>query len=141
MKLILTGVPASQGLAVGQVVRVGEDAPVREVESVAPVVLVAAMASPSLRRLVLCARGTLQVSAIVVERGGSLSTMATLSRELGVPAVLGAVGALASIREGELVQVDGGTGLVYRLGEAGMAAGEESLSESLGESPGMGSVA
>ncbi len=130
MKLILGGVPASQGLAVGEVVRMQEDVPVRDVEPDVPVVLVAALASPGLRMLVLAARGTLQVSAIVVERGGSLSAMATVARELGVPAVFGALDALTSMREGELVLVDGGTGWVYRLDQAGMVAGEPPLSES-----------
>ena len=131
MKLILAGVPASQGLAAGRVVRVEEGAAVRDVEPGAPIVLVAAMASPTLRALVQAARGSLEVGALVVERGGSLSTMATLARELGVPAVFGAIDALASMQEGELVLVDGGTGLVYRLDGAEAARGQRSLPESL----------
>ncbi len=127
MKLILRGVPASQGLAVGRVLRVDEGTAAQAIEKGAPVVLVAAMSSPSLRMLVQGARDRLQVSALVVERGGSLTTMATLARELGVPAVFGVVDALTSIRDGELVLVDGGTGWVYRLDGAGAARGEKAL--------------
>ncbi len=131
MKLVLRGVPTSQGLAVGRVLRVDEGSNAQAIEGGAPVVLVAAMASPSLRTLIQGARDNLQVSALVVERGGSLSTTATVARELGVPAVFGAVDALTSIRDGELVLVDGGTGWVYRLDGAGATHGQRSLPESL----------
>ncbi len=131
MKLILRGVPTGQGLAVGRVLRVDEGMADQTIEGSAPVVLVAAMSSPSLRMLVQGARDRLQVSALVVERGGSLSTMANLARELGVPAVFGAVDALTSIRDGELVLVDGGTGWVYRLDGTGAVHGVKSLPDSL----------
>ena len=55
--------------------------------------------------------------AIVTERGGRTSHAAIVARELGVPAIVGAVGATGSIPEGEEVTVscaEGEVGRVYR---------------------------
>lgn len=54
-------------------------------------------------------------SAIVVERGSLLSHSAIVARELGIPCVVGLAGATEWIRDGEMVEVDGATGLVRRL--------------------------
>jgi phosphohistidine swiveling domain-containing protein len=56
--------------------------------------------------------------ALVVERGSLLSHAAIVARELGIPAVVAATGALAWLREGERVEVDGGAGTVRRLDSA-----------------------
>ena len=55
-------------------------------------------------------------AAIVVETGGLLDHVAAQARERGIPAVVGAVGACRLLREGDQVLVDGGAGLVVRLG-------------------------
>jgi phosphohistidine swiveling domain-containing protein len=52
---------------------------------------------------------------LVVERGSLLSHAAIVARELGIPGVVAATGALAWLREGEMVEVDGGAGTVRRL--------------------------
>jgi pyruvate,water dikinase len=54
-------------------------------------------------------------SAIVTERGGKTSHAAIVSRELGVPAVVGAANATRVLRDGEAVTVDctSATGKVY----------------------------
>ena len=52
---------------------------------------------------------------LVVERGSLLSHAAIVSRELGIPGVVAATGALEWLREGEMVEVDGGAGTVRRL--------------------------
>lgn len=52
------------------------------------------------------------LGAIVTDRGGLLSHPAIISREYGIPAVVGARGATSEIREGSRVEVDGGSGLV-----------------------------
>jgi len=54
--------------------------------------------------------------AIVVERGSLLSHSAIVSRELGIPCVVGIRGATDWIEDGELLTVDGGTGSVVRHG-------------------------
>src|SRR5688500_688231 len=52
-----------------------------------------------------------QVLALVTVRGGPTSHTAILARSLGIPAIVACADA-ASLREGELVEVDGGTGRV-----------------------------
>jgi phosphotransferase system enzyme I (PtsI) len=52
-----------------------------------------------------------RVLALVTVRGGPTSHTAILARSLGLPAVVACAEA-ASLREGELVEVDGGTGAV-----------------------------
>jgi pyruvate,water dikinase len=55
-------------------------------------------------------------AAIVVETGGILDHVAAQARERGIPAVVGASGATALLRNGDQVLVDGNAGLVVRLG-------------------------
>lgn len=54
--------------------------------------------------------------AVVVEEGGLLSHAAVIARELGLPAVIGAAGAMAAIADGALVEVDPRAGRVLVLG-------------------------
>ena len=55
------------------------------------------------------------VSAIVVETGGILSHAAVTAREYGTPAVLGVENATRTIRDGQLLEVDGNRGTVRIL--------------------------
>jgi rifampicin phosphotransferase len=50
--------------------------------------------------------------AVVTEEGGALAHAAVLARELGLPAVVGAAGALGTIRDGAEVEVDPVAGVV-----------------------------
>ncbi len=55
-------------------------------------------------------------AALVTERGGRTCHAAIIARELGIPAVVGATGALSALREGETVTVscaEGEAGRVY----------------------------
>ncbi len=52
---------------------------------------------------------------LIVERGSLLSHAAIVARELGIPGIVAAPGALEWLREGEMVEVDGGAGTVRRL--------------------------
>jgi pyruvate,water dikinase len=74
-------------------------------------VLVAPAMVPSLTPLLPSAR------ALVTDHGGALSHAATLAREYGMPAVLGAAGATA-LADGTELWVDGDAGRVYVLDPA-----------------------
>lgn len=63
-------------------------------------VLVAPMTSPSYNVLFSLA------GAVVTEEGGAMSHAAIMSRELGLPAVIGAPGATTLLGDGDLVTVD-----------------------------------
>ncbi len=54
-------------------------------------------------------------AALVVETGGPLDHVAAQARERGIPAVVGAIGALAAFEDGDRVFVDGDAGLVVRI--------------------------
>jgi pyruvate,water dikinase len=56
--------------------------------------------------------------AVVAEMGGELSHTMIVARSLGIPAVVGAVGATTAIRTGDLIAVDGSTGVVRILERA-----------------------
>jgi phosphohistidine swiveling domain-containing protein len=53
--------------------------------------------------------------ALVVETGGPLDHVAAQARERGIPAVVGAAGALCAFEDGDRVLVDGDAGLVARI--------------------------
>ncbi|MFQ5948154.1 MAG: PEP-utilizing enzyme [Acidimicrobiia bacterium] len=54
-----------------------------------------------------------QAGALVIERGGPLSHAAILARELGIPAVVNAVGATTLLSPGVEIEVDGTRGEVW----------------------------
>ena len=49
---------------------------------------------------------------VVTETGGALSSLSTVARERGIPTVVSAQGATARIRDGQIVTVDGDSGVV-----------------------------
>ena len=53
-----------------------------------------------------------RIAGVVTETGGVLSHAAVISREYGVPAVLGVRGATEAIGDGDHIRVDGGRGVV-----------------------------
>ena len=54
-------------------------------------------------------------AGVLVERGSILSHAALVARELGVPCVVGIRGLLHALRDGEVVEMDGATGIVRRV--------------------------
>ena len=72
-------------------------------------VLVAPITDPSWTPLFVPA------AAVVVDVGAALSHAIIVSRELGIPCVVSAVGATRSIPDGARVRVDGSTGVVTVL--------------------------
>ena len=103
---ILRGIPCSPGVVQGRV-RVVRD--LAEAGDLRGRILAAERTDPGWGPLFpLCA-------GILVERGSVLSHAAILSRELGVPCAVGLAGLLASVRDGDLVELDGAAGTVKRL--------------------------
>lgn len=56
-------------------------------------------------------------SAIIVERGSLLSHSAIVSREMGIPCIVGVTGLLRTLKTGDLVEMDGSTGVIKRIKE------------------------
>lgn len=106
MEVILHGSPASPGIASG-VVKVITS--VNEIGKVlAGDVLVAPQTNPDYVPAMKKAK------AIITEKGGRTSHAAIVSRELGIPAVVGADGATSKLKTGDIVTVNGKEGLVYK---------------------------
>ncbi len=107
LKILVTGLPASPGVATG-VARVILDPHSPEAEEFREGdVLVTRMTDPDWVPLMK------KAAAIVTDEGGMTSHAAIVSRELGIPAVVGTGDATTTIRNGMLVTVDGSRGVVY----------------------------
>ncbi len=105
-EVMLTGGETVQmGIAAGPVVHVSENS-----LDLFPhgAVAVARQASPGLSAILR------RASAIVTEIGASIGHLATIARELRIPAVFGAAGAMERLPEGTVVTVDAGDRTVYR---------------------------
>ncbi len=105
-EVILTGDAASPGMASGpvRILKSPKDLPkVHQGD-----VLVAQMTNPDF------VPGMKKAVAIVTERGGRTSHAAIVSRELGIPAVVGAAGAMTALKDNLVVSVNGSTGEIYK---------------------------
>jgi pyruvate,water dikinase len=103
----LKGFPVSQGVYEGParvITGVDQLAEVQQGE-----VLVATSTGPTFNVVLPL------IGALVTERGGVLSHAAIVSREYGLPGVVGCVGAVKAISTGTRVRVDGETGEVWIL--------------------------
>jgi len=109
--VLLKGDPASPGMATGSAKVI---ASAKEISKITKGdVLVAPMTNPdfvpAMRKAV----------AIVTERGGRTSHAAIVSRELGIPAVVGAPDATRILPDNTVITVNGSTGEVYKGAVAG----------------------
>ncbi len=105
LKPILRGLGASPGIAAGvvKIVHSLDDLPkVKEGD-----VLVTTMTNPDM------VPAMKRAAAIVTDQGGMTSHAAIVSRELGIPAVVGTKEATKKLKEGMVVTVDGRRGLVF----------------------------
>jgi len=105
-EVLLTGSPASPGIAAGPAKIIHEASEINIV--LEGDVLVAGMTTPdfvpAMKRAV----------AIVTDRGGRTCHAAIVSRELGVPCVVGTETATQALKPGQLITVDGSQGKVFQ---------------------------
>jgi pyruvate,water dikinase len=52
------------------------------------------------------------VSGLLIERGSILSHSAIVAREMGIPTIVGITGLVSTLKTGQVVTMDGGTGTV-----------------------------
>ena len=103
--VLVSGSPASPGAAVGPVKIVLSSSEIDRVKE--GDVLVAEMTTPDF------VPAMKRAAAIVTDRGGRTAHAAIVSRELGIPCVVGAAGATTTLSDDQLVTVDGSQGKVY----------------------------
>lgn len=107
-KALLTGDPASPGIGVGPVKKILSR---QELSKIKPGdVLVAKATNPDFVPVMK------KSAAIITEQGGRTSHAAIVAREFGIPAVVGAAGALKMLRDNEIVTVNGKTGEIFKGG-------------------------
>ncbi len=106
LPVLLQGKPASPGIGSGEVKLVKSPKEIAKVKD--GDVLVAVMTSPDF------VPAMKRASAIITDEGGMTSHAAIVSRELGVPCVVGTKKATVLLRDGNLVTVDGVSGVVYK---------------------------
>jgi pyruvate, water dikinase len=104
--VFLEGDPASPGIATGKIVLIKS---VSEIGKIKPGDILLASATnpdyvPAMKK----------ASAIITEHGGRTSHAAIVSRELGIACVVGVKDALAKIKEGEVLTVNGANGKIYK---------------------------
>ncbi len=75
-------------------------------------ILVAETTSPEL--MTACQKA----AGIITDQGGMLSHAAIVSRELNIPCIVGTSNATEIIKDGDLVEIDGATGMVHILERA-----------------------
>ena len=116
LKAILKGIAASPGIGSGQVKIIGSLEETKKVEK--GDVMVTEMTSPDF------VPAMSRCVAIITDRGGTTSHAAIVSREMGVPCVVGTQNATKILSDEMVVTVNGSAGVVYE-GAAAEKAKEE----------------
>lgn len=105
LKQLIQGEPASFGIGFGKVVKIKSAKEIDKVEK--GDVLVTEMTAPDF------VPAMKRASAIITDKGGQTSHAAIVSRELGIPAIVGTKIATKILKENQLVTVNGASGIVY----------------------------
>ena len=109
LKLVLKGEPASPGTATGKV-KILKSA--QEINKLAEgEILVTDMTTPDF------VPAMKKAAAIVTNQGGQTSHAAIVSRELGIPCIVGTETATTDLKSGQIVTVNGKEGTVYQGGK------------------------
>ena len=117
-EIIVQGVGASPGISSGKIKIVKDFGDLGKINK--GDVLVTKMTNPD---MVLTMQ---KASAIVTDEGGVTSHAAIVSREMGIPAVVGTENATTVLKENEIITVNGFTGKVYK-GKVGKIMEKEVL--------------
>ncbi|QQS43640.1 phosphoenolpyruvate synthase [Candidatus Roizmanbacteria bacterium] len=104
--VLLSGAPASPGIGVGHANIIMSPKEISKIKS--GDILVAPQTNPDY------VPAMKKAAAIVTEKGGRTSHAAIVSRELGIPAVVGAEGATKKIKDDMVISVNGTTGDIFK---------------------------
>ena len=104
-EVVTTGVGASQGIATGKARLITSLEQLKDVHS--DEIVVTHKTTPDY------AEAFSKIVGVVTESGGITSHAAIVSRELGIPAVVGTDDITLRVKDGDIITVDGYTGYVY----------------------------
>lgn len=102
----LQGIPCSNGVVTGEALVVTD---VSKALDVKDKILVTAMTDPGWVFLLASAKG------VIAQKGSILSHTAIISRELGIPSIVGVDNALSAIHSGDIITMNGNTGEIQIL--------------------------
>ncbi len=103
--MLVRGLPASPGLASGEVRRIDDISEIEKVQE--GDILVTVMTNPDM------VPAMKRASAVVTDEGGRTCHAAIVSRELGIPCIVGAKTATEVLKEDMIITVDATRGVVY----------------------------
>lgn len=103
----ITGTPCSNGVVTGEVVVI--DNP-NDAVRLKDKILVTKTTDPGWVFLLSVAKG------VIAEKGSLLSHTAIISRELGIPSIVGVIGITNILKTGDVIQMDGSTGKIEIIG-------------------------
>ena len=103
---ILIGNPASPGVGIGRVIKIEEKKDFHKLKM--GDVLVARLTNPDYVPIMK------KSAAIITQEGGRTSHAAIVAREFGIPAVVGTPRALSTLRDEDIVTVNGKTGEIFK---------------------------
>ncbi len=118
---IVTGAPASPGMVTGPVTIIHSPSQIDRIHK--GDILVAPQTNPDY------VPAMKKAAAIVTEKGGRTSHAAIVSRELGIPAVVGAESATTKLKNGQTVTVNGTTGEVFKGAISGSTSAASAVKE------------
>ena len=104
----LQGVPCSNGVVTGEALVVTD---VNTRQDVKDKILITAMTDPGWVFLLATAKG------VIAQKGSILSHTAIISRELGIPSIVGVDNVLSAIHSGDMITMNGNTGEIQILKE------------------------
>lgn len=105
-EIILTGLGASPGIASGKIKIIRDLSELDKIKT--GDILVTRMTNPD---MVVSMQKS---AAIVTDEGGLTAHAAIVSREMGIPAIVGTREATTKLKEGEIITVDGSSGKIYK---------------------------
>ena len=105
-ELILQGLPASHGVVTGKVEIISGLEELGKVQ--AGEILVTKMTNPEY------VPAMKRAGAIVTDEGGMTSHAAIVSREMGIPCIVGTINATEKLKDGDIITVDATKGAVYQ---------------------------
>jgi len=117
LKIVLKGEPASPGTATGKVKILKSAKEINKLDE--GEILVTDMTTPDF------VPAMKKAAAIVTNQGGQTSHAAIVSRELGIPCVVGTETATTDLKSGQVMTVNGKEGSVYRGGKLKKEAKKE----------------
>jgi pyruvate,water dikinase len=106
-EILLKGIPASPGIVKGKVKILNNPNEIHKINT--GDILVAPITTPEYSLAIL------KAAAIITDLGGTLSHPAIISREMGIPAIVGTRNATKILKDNMEIYADGSKGIIFKI--------------------------